>query len=130
MASHCKLVCMMIDGIFFNSRIKLEIFLNNDSILFHILEKRSKVRLGEHDIKNPNPDCRKYSNGKNIPIKVCNEEVQDFEVERVVFHHDYNIPTPFRNDIAMIKLKGSVTQNGECNNEKYDLKDFITQNMS
>ena len=106
----------MVDRIFVNSRIRLEIFLMNDFILFHILEKRSNVRLGEHDIKNPNPDCHKYSDGRNMQIKVCNKEIQDFEVERVTFHPDYNVPTPFRNDIAVIKLKGSVTQNGKCNN--------------
>ena len=76
------------------------------------VSKRSKVRLGEHDLKNKNPDCQKLKNGKDI----CNKEVQDFEVDKVTYHPDYNSPTTFRNDIAVIKLKGKVVENGKYDN--------------
>ena len=63
----------------------------------------SKVRLGEHDTKHDGPDCQ---NG------ICNSGVQDFDIEKVIVHEHYNHPVLYRNDIALIKLKGQVTQNG------------------
>ena len=72
-----------------------------------------KVSEGEHSLTRSVIASNIEQLDGNVSL---DEEVQDFEAERVTFHNDYNIPTPFRNDIAVIKLKGSVTQNGKCNN--------------
>ena len=69
-------------------------------------QNRSQIRLGEHDIKHPNPDCNTKC------ASMCNKGVQDFAVEKVTFHPDYNSPDKFRNDIAVIKLKEKVVENG------------------
>ena len=66
----------------------------------------SKVRVGEHDTKHDGPDC---SSGM---IKLCNSGVQDFDIEKVIVHENYNDPKLYRNDIALIKLKGEISQNG------------------
>ena len=52
------------------------------------------MRLGEHRIST-DPDCLGT---------LCNDPPQDFDVEKVIFHPDYNRPSVFRNDIAIIKL--------------------------
>jgi len=67
--------------------------------------KLSKVRLGEHDITK-NRDCPVLSNfGCN------NEGVQDFDIEKLIIHKEYNSPNVFQNDIAIIKLKNKVIKN-------------------
>ena len=43
----------------------------------------------------------------------CNVGVQDFDIENVVHHPSYNSPHIYRNDIAIIKLKGKVVENGK-----------------
>ena len=68
----------------------------------------SKVRLGEHDTKHDGPDCQKRS-GKDF----CNLGVQDFDIGKVIVHEEYNKPVLYRNDIALIKLNGQVSQNGK-----------------
>ena len=45
-------------------------------------------------------------------IKLCNSGVQDFDIEKVIVHENYNDPKLYRNDIALIKLKGEISQNG------------------
>ena len=37
-------------------------------------------------------------------------------MEKVTYHPDYNYPAQFRNDIAVIKLKGKVVENGKFRN--------------
>ena len=66
----------------------------------------SKVRVGEHDTKHDGPDCRTGM------VKLCNSGVQDFDIEKVIVHENYNHPKLYRNDIALIKLKGEISQNG------------------
>jgi len=58
----------------------------------------TKVRVGEHDL-DKEEDC-----------KGC-EPPQDMEIEKVVFHPSYGKPQAFQNDIAVIKLSKSVTEN-------------------
>ena len=66
----------------------------------------SKVRVGEHDTKHDGPDCQTGM------VKLCNFGVQDFDIEKVIVHENYNHPKLYRNDIALIKLKGEISQNG------------------
>ncbi|XP_033226883.1 CLIP domain-containing serine protease 2-like [Belonocnema kinseyi] len=61
-----------------------------------------RVRLGEHN-SDTNPDCE---NG------YCAEPVQDFKPENIIAHKDYN-KTPFKDDIAIIRLNEPVVFNGK-----------------
>ena len=45
-------------------------------------------------------------------VSLCNNGVQDFEIEKVVVHQLYNKPDMFKNDIAIIKLRKVVVRNG------------------
>ena len=63
----------------------------------------SKVRLGEHDLTNSGPDCSD---------DVCTLGVQDMDVEKITVHESYNKPFSFQNDIALVKLKRKVSENG------------------
>ena len=38
-------------------------------------------------------------------------------MDKVTYHPDYNSPAQFRNDIAVIKLKGKVVENGKFHNQ-------------
>ena len=67
---------------------------------------RISVRVGEYNSVT-DPDCSDES-GK------CTS-VQDFEIEKIISHPDYNLDTKF-NDIALIRLNDSVgIDNGESN---------------
>jgi len=57
----------------------------------------ARVRLGEHDLSKEQ-DCDES--------KKCSDPVQDFDIDPadVFFHQDYNKPTVFQNDIALIRL--------------------------
>ena len=70
---------------------------------------RTKIRLGEHDITTDR-DCPILSTFG------CNDAgVQDFDIEKVVIHKEYNSPNVFQNDIAIVKLKTKVVRNGKSN---------------
>ena len=68
---------------------------------------RTKIRAGEHKISNQGPDC------SNETPPVCNVGVQDFDVEKILYHPDYNSPNVFQNDIAIVKLDRKVSRNGK-----------------
>ena len=38
--------------------------------------------------------------------------IQDFSPEEIVIHPEYNKPSKFQNDIAIVKLDGDVSYNG------------------
>ena len=85
---------------------------------------RAKVRLGEHRIST-NPDCycerSSSTNPGECPDAIsdeCNDTPQDFDIEEIKFHPDYNRPTVFRNDIAIIKLAKPANFTGKFNNHK------------
>ena len=68
---------------------------------------RTKVRVGEHDITTDR-DCAFNSNID------CNDKgVQDFDVEELIIHNEYNSPNTFQNDIAIIKLNRKIVRNGK-----------------
>ena len=77
----------------------------------------SKVRLGEHTISHSGPDCTLAydpSAKKMVPNpKDCNAGVQDFDIENIIQHPSYNSPHIYKNDIAVIKLKGKIVENGQ-----------------
>ena len=52
---------------------------------------------------NSGPDCSDI---------VCNLGVQDMDVEKITVHESYNKPFSFQNDIALVKLKRKVSENG------------------
>ena len=66
---------------------------------------RTKIRLGEHEISNPGKDC----DNKGI----CNAGSQDFDIEKIIIHPEYNSPNTFQNDIAIVKLDRKVSLNGQ-----------------
>ena len=68
---------------------------------------RVKVRLGEHTISHPGPDCP-----SNFVKHGCNVGVQDIDVEKIVTHPSYSSST-YQNDIAIIRLKKKVFENGK-----------------
>ena len=77
----------------------------NDHLLIPpFLFYRTKIRLGEHEISNRGIDC----DIKNV----CNEGSQDFDIEKIIIHPEYNSPNTFQNDIAIVKLDRKVSQNG------------------
>ena len=83
-------------------------FLQTNFIHRYISTKKSyifssKVRLGEHNLTNSGPDCSDI---------VCNLGVQDMDVEKIIVHESYNKPFSFQNDIALVKLKRKVSENG------------------
>ena len=83
---------------------------------FWALSQRSKIRFGEHTISDDGPDCGQIWDWKTQK-KVsdpnhCNAGVQDFDVDKIVFHQSYNKPDVYKNDIAIIKLKGRIDENG------------------
>ncbi|XP_050460002.1 melanization protease 1-like [Cataglyphis hispanica] len=61
------------------------------------------VRVGDHDISKER-DCDYDENGLEIQ---CAERYQDFGVESFYYHPDYT-RTKLQNDIALIKLNGSI----------------------
>lgn len=61
------------------------------------------VRLGDHDVTTER-DCDRDEDGIEI---ACAEKYQDFEIESSHYHPEYS-KTTFRNDIALIRLKGDV----------------------
>ena len=79
-------------------------------ILFFICFLRTKVRLGEHEIKNeliPTKDCSDH-----FPYE-CNRIYEDFEIENVTIHPGYGGRRNFnQHDIALIRLKTKVKRNG------------------
>ena len=74
--------------------------------MLNLIFLRVKVRLGEHKISNSGPDCPSRNSNHG-----CNVGVQDMEIERVISHSSYNSKT-YQNDIAILKLKENVAENG------------------
>ena len=72
------------------------------------LLRRARVRLGEHDLSKEK-DC-----DENLK---CSDPVQDFDIDPadVFFHQDYNKPTVFQNDIALIRLPRDAAYSGSAN---------------
>ena len=54
--------------------------------------------------------------------KDCNAGEQDFEIEDVIHHPSYNSPHIYKNDIAIIKLKGKIAENGRSFSFKHMTK--------
>lgn len=77
-------------------------------IIICIFMFRSKVRVGEHKISNVGPDCNA------IDKTNCNAGHQDFDIEELIIHPSYNSPEVFRNDIALIRIKGKINFNSKC----------------
>ena len=69
---------------------------------------RTKVRVGEHTKSNTGSDC-----GSKNSLK-CNVDIQDIDVDKIILHPSYNVPHHHRNDIAVIKLKTAINENGNC----------------
>lgn len=63
----------------------------------------SGVRVGEHDISKER-DCDRDKNGLEI---LCAERYQDFGIESIHYHPEYN-RRKLQNDIALIRLNGSI----------------------
>jgi len=59
------------------------------------------VRLGEHNI-HTEEDCDESR---------CANPVQNFGIEKVIFHEEYGQPVDFQNDIALIKLDREAREN-------------------
>ena len=59
---------------------------------------RVTVRLGEHDLRQ-DPD---------VVAKAPDNFIQDFEIEKVIAHEEYNTPNTFSNDIALLRLNKKV----------------------
>ena len=67
---------------------------------------RSKIRVGEYTISNSGKDCSSVNRFR------CNSGHQDFEIEKIIPHPEYNSTTA-KKDIAIIKLKNKIIQNGK-----------------
>jgi len=59
------------------------------------------VRLGEHNLLT-DEDC---------DTRTCTEPVQNFGIEKVIFHEEYGQPDDYQNDIALIKLDREAQEN-------------------
>ena len=68
---------------------------------------RVRVRFGEHTISHSGPDCP-----SSFVKHGCNVGVQDIDVEKIVTHPSYSSST-YQNDIAIIRLKNKVLENGK-----------------
>ena len=66
---------------------------------------RSKIRVGEYTISNSGKDC------SSVNRHQCNAGHQDFEIEKIISHPEYDSRTA-KKDIAIIKLKNNIIQNG------------------
>ncbi|XP_058123247.1 serine protease easter-like [Anopheles ziemanni] len=62
----------------------------------------SKVRLGEHN-KTTATDCIVYISGETL----C-AEAFDVDIEKMIIHKDYNRPTKFLHDIALIRMAEKI----------------------
>ncbi|KAF0292713.1 Phenoloxidase-activating factor 3 [Amphibalanus amphitrite] len=60
---------------------------------------RSTIRLGEHDLDNE-LDCQRLSDG----MQRCADPPQNFDIEEVITHDQYDSPIRLRNDIALVRL--------------------------
>jgi len=71
----------------------------------HCIKKElSKIRVGEYTISNSGKDC------SSVNRHQCNAGHQDFDIEKIVTHPEYNTIT-HKKDIAIIKLKNKIIQN-------------------
>ena len=64
--------------------------------------------MGEHKISNAGLDCNDFDTTD------CNAGHQDFDIEELIIHPSYNSPEVFRNDIALIRIKGKINLNSKC----------------
>jgi len=69
-----------------------------------IKQELSKIRVGEYTISNTGKDC------SSINRHQCNSGHQDFDIEKIISHPEYNSRTA-KKDIAIIKLKNKIIQN-------------------
>lgn len=67
---------------------------------------RSTVRVGELNISST-IDCEETG----VEEKICADPHVDIPVEKVIPHENFNIDT-LKNDIALIRLKNSITFTG------------------
>ena len=58
------------------------------------------------------PDCESNQVCEKHDNCICNETPQDFKIEEVIAHTDYNIPVAYRNDIALLRLDRPVNKTG------------------
>lgn len=87
-----------------------------------------QVRLGEYVRDNEN-DCNELVCGVSEDENCCTtENYEDFQIEEIIIHPDFNFLNPSLNDIALIRLNRNVTSIGSfiepiClpreNNENY-----------
>lgn len=61
------------------------------------------MRLGEHDLRT-DPDLENGHTDEHF--------VQDFQIEKVIPHENYNTPNSFANDIALLRLDRKYERRG------------------
>ena len=54
-----------------------------------------------------------HRSGKTTSGNHYSDYLQDFTPELVVTHPDYNKPSRYQNDIAVVRLSGAVVEHGE-----------------
>ena len=69
------------------------------------------MRLGEHTLSTT-LDCQ-FPDRENNQQNICAEPVQDFDIEKVIFHPSYNSPNVFQNDVALMRLSRDIVINGK-----------------
>ena len=67
------------------------------------------MRVGEHKIGNNGKDCSVL-----FPSE-CSVGHQDIEIEDVITHPSYSPPRLYQHDIAILRLKDNITENGMKN---------------
>ena len=59
--------------------------------------------MGEHDLSTEE-DCE----GKDTPDEICAPRLQEFRIEEVIAHKQYNSPKLYQNDIALIRVDRDI----------------------
>ena len=103
------MICKFENQIFICSK---DFWLNSCSIFYYNIiflysksqNFRKTVRLGEHKVSHTGKDCSPRNRFD------CNLGHQDFEIENITVHPDYNFRT-IKNDIAIIQLNRKITPN-------------------
>ena len=73
------------------------------------------MRVGEYDLASREGEQDCDQDGWCAPLP------QDFTPVQVLVHPDYNKPSKFQNDIAVIKLDRDVAVNGNCQSQPFYL---------
>lgn len=80
-------------------------------VLFGLLY-RFQVRLGEYVRDNKN-DCNELECGVIEDENCCTtENYEDFQIEEIITHPDFNYLNPSLNDIGLIRLNRNITSIG------------------